>query len=58
MAPKEVFKLTEELRLSKGGILDCVLAVTAKENGVGMIYTENVDDFRAYGFIKASNPLV
>lgn len=39
-------------------IFDCLLAVTAKENGVGMIYTENVDHFRAYGFLKVENPLV
>jgi len=57
-APKEVFELTRELKLSKGGVFDCVLAVTAKENGVETIYTENVDDFKSYSFLKASNPLV
>jgi len=55
---KEVLKLTKELKLSESRIFDCVLAVTAKENGVEMIYTENVDDFKAYTFLKASNPLV
>jgi len=58
MAPKEVFELIKELKLSMGGIFDCLLAVTAKENGVETIYTENVDDFKAYGFLKALNPLV
>lgn len=58
MAPREVFKLAKELKLSKGGVFDCVLAVTAKENDVEMIYTENVDDFKAYSFLKVSNPLV
>jgi len=58
MAPKEVFELTKELKLSKGGIFDCLLAVTAKENGVELIYTENVEDFKGYSFLKASNPLV
>ena len=58
IAPKEVFKLAKELKLSKGGIFDCLLAVTAKENDVEMIYTENVEDFKAYGFLKVSNPLV
>jgi len=58
MAPKEVFELIKELKLSKGGIFDCLLAVTAKENGVDMIYTENVDDFKGYSFLKALNPLV
>lgn len=58
MAPKEVFKLIKELKLSRGRIFDCVLAVTAKENGLEIIYTENVDDFNGYSFLKASNPLV
>jgi predicted nucleic acid-binding protein len=58
MAPREVFKLIKELKLSKGRIFDCVLAVTAKENGLEIIYTENIDDFNGYSFLKASNPLV
>jgi len=58
MAPKTVFKLAQELKLSKGEIFDCVLAITARENDVEVIYTENVDDFKAYSFLKASNPLV
>lgn len=31
--------------MSGGKVFDCVLAVTAKENGVEKIYTENVEDF-------------
>lgn len=58
IAPKKVFELITQLKLSGGKILDCVLAVTAKENGVEMIYTENIKDFEAYGFLKAYNPLV
>jgi len=57
VTPKKVFELVKEFKLSKGGIFDCVLVVTAKENGVEMIYTENIDDFKAYNFLKASNPL-
>lgn len=57
-APMEVFRLAAKLRLSGGKIFDCLLAVTAKENGVDTIYTENVDHFKAYGFLKAVNPLV
>ena len=56
--PKKVFELVKKFRLSKGKIFDCVLAVTAEENGVEMIYTENIDDFRAYNFFKVLNPLV
>lgn len=58
MAPREVFKLAKELKLSKGRVFDCLLAVTAKENDVEVIYTENIDDFEAYSFLKVSNPLV
>lgn len=57
MAPREVFKLAEELKLDGATIFDCLLAVTAKENGVEVIYTENKHDFEKYSFLKASNPL-
>jgi len=56
--PRKVFEIIKQLKLSGGKIFDCVLAVTAKENGVEMIYTENISDFEAYGLLKASNPLV
>lgn len=58
LTPKKVFELIKDLKLSKGGIFDCVLAVTAKENSVEMIYTENIDDFKTYSFLKTLNPLV
>jgi predicted nucleic acid-binding protein len=58
IAPIEVFKFVKELRLSRAEIFDCVLAVTAKENDVETIYTENVADFKRYKFVKASNPFV
>jgi predicted nucleic acid-binding protein len=58
LVPKEVFKLAKELKLSKGRVFDCVLAVTAKENKLEVVYTENVDDFKNYRFIKAVNPLI
>jgi predicted nucleic acid-binding protein len=58
LAPKEVFKFAKELKLSRGEIFDCVLAVTAKENKIDVIYTENVEDFnKNYHFIKTLNPL-
>ena len=56
IAPLEVFKFVEELNLSKAEIFDCVLAVTAKENSVDNIYTENIADFKPYKFIRAVNP--
>lgn len=57
-APKEVFRLARELKLSKAEIFDCLLAVTAKENDMETIYTENIDDFKSYGFLEALNPLI
>ena len=58
IAPLEVFKFVEELNLSKAKIFDCVLAVTAKENSVDSIFTENIADFKPYKFIKVVNPFV
>jgi len=58
IAPIEVFKFVKELNLSKAEIFDCVLAVTAKENDIESIFTENVSDFNHYKFIKAINPFV
>jgi predicted nucleic acid-binding protein len=58
IAPIEVFKFVKELNLSKAEIFDCVLAVTAKENDVEGIFTENVEDFKHYKFVKAINPFV
>jgi len=56
-APLQVFKLVKELKLPWSGVFDCVLAVTAKENDVEAIYTENVADFKRYSFLKVTNPL-
>ena len=57
MAPREVFQLAKELKLKGATIFDCVLAVTAKENGTEAVYTENTQDFEKYSFLKVSNPL-
>jgi predicted nucleic acid-binding protein len=58
VAAIEVFKLSKALTLSRAKIFDCILAVTAKENNVETIYTENVGDFKGYAFVKALNPLI
>ena len=58
IVPIEVFKFVKELNLSKAEIFDCVLAVTAKENDIESIFTENVEDFKRYKFVKAVNPFV
>ncbi|MCW4019271.1 MAG: PIN domain-containing protein [Candidatus Bathyarchaeota archaeon] len=57
VAPLDVFKCVKEYKLSKAEIFDCALAVTAKENEVVTVYTENVADFKRYKFLKALNPL-
>jgi predicted nucleic acid-binding protein len=56
VAPVEVFKLIKSFKLSRAEIFDCNLAVIAKENGVDTIYTENVNDFKYYSFVKIVNP--
>jgi predicted nucleic acid-binding protein len=56
VVPLEVFKLAKKQKLDRAEVFDCVLAVTAKENGVETVYTENVDDFKRYAFLKTLNP--
>lgn len=53
----DVLRLAREIKLVKGKIFDCVMAITAKGNGVDCIYTENVSDFRKYRFLNVVNPL-
>jgi predicted nucleic acid-binding protein len=57
IAPFEVFKFAKKLKLSRAEIFDCSLAVTAKENNVETIYTQNIVDFKNYKFIKVQDPL-
>ncbi|MCW3983696.1 MAG: PIN domain-containing protein [Candidatus Bathyarchaeota archaeon] len=52
----EVFKLVKKLKLDRAKIFDCVLAVIAKENNVKTIFTENIDYFKRYSFLKTHNP--
>jgi predicted nucleic acid-binding protein len=56
LTPIEVFKLVKELKLAKGRIFDCIIAVTSRENRIDAIYTENVSDFENYSFLKVINP--
>jgi predicted nucleic acid-binding protein len=57
MAPRGVLNQAKELELKGGDIFDCVLAITANENGIETIYTENIKDFDSYSFLRAINPL-
>ena len=52
LVTSQVFQFARELKLSRSKVFDCVLAITAKENGIDVIYTENVDDFKNYGFLN------
>ena len=52
----ESVELAGDLRVVGARVFDCLLAATAKENGVKEIYTENVADFHSFDFIKAVNP--
>lgn len=57
MAFRGVLSLAERLELKGGDIFDCVLAITAKENQVETLYTQNTDDFKGYQFLEVLNPL-
>ena len=52
----DVLKTTTQMKLAKGKIFDCVMAITARDNKVECICTENVADFKRYRFLKATNP--
>jgi len=52
----DVLRIAKEVNLSRSQIFDCVIAITAKDNKVECIYTENIDDFKNYDFLKAVNP--
>ncbi|MGD0644685.1 MAG: type II toxin-antitoxin system VapC family toxin [Candidatus Bathyarchaeia archaeon] len=54
--PREVFSLVKSKKLSGSSVFDCILAVSAKVNKIGVIYTENVRDFEKYEFVKVINP--
>ena len=56
LTPNEVFKLAKKQKLTKSRIFDCVIAITAKENKIDVIYTENISDFLNYDFVKVVNP--
>jgi predicted nucleic acid-binding protein len=52
----DVLRLANEMKVTKGKIFDCAMAVTTKDNKVECIYTENVDDFKKYSFLNVVNP--
>ena len=42
----------------KAKIFDAYLAATAKDNGVKVIYTQNVKDFKKFASVQAIDPMV
>jgi len=57
LTPNVVLQLASELELAGADLFDCVLAVTAKENNINTIYTQNTEDFKRFGFLTVLNPL-
>ena len=52
----DVLRIAQEFNLSKSKIFDCAIAITAKNNKVECILTENIRDFEDYDFLRAVNP--
>lgn len=53
---QHAFRLAREAGVIGQGLYDCVLAATALDNDVSLIYTANPKDFRFPG-LRAVNPL-
>lgn len=53
---RDAIELAERAKATGAKIFDCLLAATAKENGVDVICTENTEDFEGFKFLKAVNP--
>ncbi|MCK5608840.1 PIN domain-containing protein [Candidatus Pacearchaeota archaeon] len=49
--------LSKNLGLRRAKVFDAFLASTARDNGVEIVWTDNVKDFQGFDFINASNPL-
>lgn len=53
----EAIRLSRALNISRTQVYDCFLALTARDNGIGKIWTDNANDFEHFDFITAENPL-
>lgn len=51
-------RLAGQVGATSTKIFDCLLAVTARENNIKTIYTENTRDFEPFKFITAVNPFL
>ena len=56
--PNLVFTKSQELGLIGADVFDCVITMTAMENDVEAIYTENTSDFERFGLLMVENPLI
>jgi len=56
---RETIEIAEEKSLRGPQIFDCLLAVTARQNRIDRIWTDNVSDLKDFeAFIAVENPLV
>jgi predicted nucleic acid-binding protein len=56
--PNLVFTKSKELGLIGADVFDCVLTMTAVENDVEAIYTENTRDFERFRLLMVENPFI
>jgi len=54
----QALKRAGQIGANSTKIFDCLLAVTARENNIKTIYTENTRDFEQFKFITAVNPFL
>jgi len=54
----EAIRIATANGLKGAQIFDCTIALTARDNQVDHIWTENVSDFKQLDFIHAENPLI
>jgi len=53
----EAIRIATANGLRSAQIFDCTIALTARDNHIDYVWTENVSDFKQLDFIKAENPL-
>jgi predicted nucleic acid-binding protein len=54
----EAIRIAAVNRVKGAQIFDCAIALTARDNHVDYIWTDNVSGFKQLGFVNAENPLI
>jgi predicted nucleic acid-binding protein len=58
-AIKETFEMVKQRKLRGPKIFDCLLAITARQNKIDRIWTDNIADMKHFeDFISIENPLL